>query len=134
MAGVRYWVAEGATIVSHRANRAFLETVVARRWTSAPDELERQRARLRFASVNGSLVLGGGELLVLPTDGVASEGAVAVFARTDRFLWASDFIQTLSQPTTYLSEVLAAVQRVGVTPATVAGQHPRSPRGSARRG
>ena len=41
IAGVRYWVARGATIVSHRASEDSLRRVVERRWTREPDLLER---------------------------------------------------------------------------------------------
>ena len=64
VAGVRYWVAQGATIVSHRASRPFLERVVDRRWTDQPDLLERVRARgvrLKFRAVDDSLRLAGGD-------------------------------------------------------------------------
>src|SRR5262245_63206641 len=53
VAGVRAWVARGATIVSHRAARDFLTQVVNRRWTLAPDLLEKRRPRvaLKFRAV-----------------------------------------------------------------------------------
>lgn len=125
VSGVRYWVAQGATIVSHRAARGFLESVVERRWTAAPDLLERRRAgsRLRFVGVSDSLRLAGGELLLFAIDGRTSEVALAAYVRPDRFLWASDFIQTLQEPTAYLDDVWQAVARVGVTPERVAAEH-----------
>jgi hypothetical protein len=55
--------------------------------------------------------------------GIGSENAVAAFARDGAFLWASDYIQTLSRPTAYLDEVCAAVQRLGLSPRLVAAQH-----------
>ena len=39
----------------------------------------------------------------------------------DRFLWASDYIQTTQQPTTYATEVWRA--GVGIAPARTAAQH-----------
>jgi hypothetical protein len=125
VSGVRYWVAQGVTIVSHRAARTFLESVVDRRWTAAPDLLERRRAvsRLRFVGVSDSLRLAGGDLLLFPIDGRTSEVALADYVRPDRFLWASDFIQTLQKPSAYLDDVWQAVARVGVTPERVAAEH-----------
>jgi len=125
VAGVRAWVARGATIASHRAARSFLSDVVNRRWTLSPDLLERRRAtaRLRFRAVDDSLTLAGGAITVLPIDGAASEVALIAFVRPDRFLWASDFIQNVSAPTQYLDEVTAAVTRVGVRPLMVAAEH-----------
>jgi len=125
VAGVRAWVARGAIIASHRAARSFLSDVVDRRWTLSPDLLEQRRAtaRLRFRAVDDSLSLGDGAVTLFPIDGAASEVALIAFVRTDRFLWASDFIQNVSAPTQYLDEVSAAVTRVGVKPLMVAAEH-----------
>jgi hypothetical protein len=89
IAGVRFWVARGATIVSHRDSRAFLEQVVARRWTDAPDALEQARSsrvsrgdaapRLRFVAVDDSARLAGGDVRLLSIDGLGSEGALAAY-------------------------------------------------------
>lgn len=123
--GVRFWVASGATVVSRRTSRAFLERVVGRRWTRAPDKLERLRVRppLRFRPVGDSLRLAGGDVVAYAIDGAASEGALAVYLPADRFLWGSDYVQDLSRPTLYALEVERAVARVGVHPATVAAEH-----------
>jgi hypothetical protein len=125
VAGVRAWVARGATIVTHRAARPFLAEVVNRRWTLAPDLLERRRshAAFRVRAVDDSLGLAGGDILLFPIDGAASEVALAAFVRPDRFLWASDFIQNVNAPTQYLDDVAAAVTRAGVSPDKVAAQH-----------
>jgi hypothetical protein len=111
--------------VSHRAARSFLTDVVNRRWTLSPDLLERRRRQvaLRFRAVDDSLNLAGGDILLFPIDGAASEVALAAFVRPDRFLWASDFIQNVSSPTQYLDDVFAAVARVGVSPLRVAAEH-----------
>ena len=124
VAGVRYWVAMGATIVSHAGSKEFLSQVVVRKWTT-PDELERRRmrSRLRFIPVSDTLRLAGGDLLAFTLDGIGSETALAVFDRRDSFLWASDYIQTLQQPTLYLTEVYGAVERVRVAPRQVAAEH-----------
>jgi hypothetical protein len=125
VAGVRAWVARGATIVSHRAARSFLAEVVNRRWTQSPDLLERRRAtaRLEFRAVDDSLTLAGGDIALHPIDGAASEVALLGFVRRDRFLWASDFIQNVSAPTQYLDEVAAAVARAHLEPLMVAAEH-----------
>lgn len=128
VAGVRYWVAHGATIVSHRASRPFLEKVVARKWTDKPDALEEQRkggraVAMKFRAVNDSAALAGGAITVFAIDGPSSEGALAAFVRSDDFLWASDYIQSATRPTQYLDEVAAAVARMGITPARVAAEH-----------
>jgi hypothetical protein len=125
IAGVRYWVARGATVVSHRASRAFLERVLARRWTRAPDLYERHRAevRFRYRPVTDSLMLAGGRLRVYAIDGLGGEGAVAAYVPADSFLWAGDYIQTVRQPSTYATDVWRAVERAGLHPSRVAAQH-----------
>lgn len=127
VAGVRYWVATGATIVTHRANRAFLQRVIDRRWTANPDLLERRRAFVtpRLRVVADSLRLAGGDITLFAIDGVTSEAALAAFLAPDRFLWASDYVQTLAGPTQYLDETFAAVARMHVSPAHVAAEHLR---------
>lgn len=125
VSGVRFWVASGATVVSHRASRAFLEQVVARRWTIAPDKLERHRAtaRLRFRPVSDSLELAGGAISVHAIDGIGSEGALMAYVPDARFLWASDFIQDLTNPTLYAREVWIAATRSGYAPERVDAEH-----------
>jgi hypothetical protein len=125
IAGVRFWVASGATIVSHRANRAFLERVVQRPWTLHPDRLERTRARarFRFVAVDDSLSLASGRLRLYAIDGVGSEASLMAYLPGDRFLWASDFLQRVDAPTLYATEVRAAVDRHGLRPDRVAAEH-----------
>jgi hypothetical protein len=125
IAGLRYWVARGATVVSHRASRAFLERVLRRRWTQTPDLYERRRkgTAFSFRAVDDSLSLAGGKLRLYAIDGPSSEGALMAYVEDDRFLWASDYIQTVRQPSTYLSEVWGAVHRTGITPLRVAAEH-----------
>lgn len=125
IAGVRFWVASGATVISHRASREFLARVIDRRWTLAPDRLEQRRrtAKLRFVAVNDSLALAGGAIRLHAIDGVSSEGALMAYLSGDRFLYAGDFIQDTQNPSQYASEVSRAVRRAGVTPQRVAAMH-----------
>jgi hypothetical protein len=127
IAGVRYWVSRGATVVSHASSRAMLDRVIARRWTRAPDALEIARrakpVRMKFVGVSDSLSLAGGALRLYPIDGIASEGALMAWSPSDRSLWASDYIQTLSEPTIYTTEVARAAKRVGIEPVKVAAEH-----------
>ena len=128
VAGVRYWAARGATIVAHRAAEPFLRQVLDRRWTMAPDLYERLRAagrlpRWRFRGVDRSLALAGGALRLEAIDGITSEVALIGWLAGDRFLWASDYIQTTSGPTEYTAEVRSAVRRGGFAPERVAAEH-----------
>jgi hypothetical protein len=125
IAGMRYWVANGATIIAHKAAREFLQSVVDRRWTLAPDLLEQRRktAKLRFVGIDASYNLAGGAISVHPIDGIGSEVALIGYVVADHFLWASDYIQTVAEPTLYTSEVWRAVQRDGLRPERTAAEH-----------
>jgi len=128
IAGMRYWVGQGATVVSHPASRTFLERVINRKWTMQPDVLEQRRSKVRFTfrPVNGSLSLAGGTIQLRPIDGAGSEGALMAFLPGERFLYAGDFIQgggPESFSATYAREVAAAVSRAGFIPVRFAGMH-----------
>ncbi len=127
VAGLRYWVANGATVISHRAAKPFLTKVLHRRWTLKPDSLERSRTKSEFAfiGINQATDFGKGAIRLFPIDGIGSEVALSAWIAQDRFLWASDYIQTLARPTAYASEVIAAVAREGLNPDKVAAEHLR---------
>jgi hypothetical protein len=125
IAGVRFWVAQGATIISHRESRDILARVVERRWTRTPDLLEqrRKRAQLKFEEIDHTQDFEDGRLRIIPIDGIGSEGALMAWIPGSRFLWASDYIQSVTRPTAYAAEVAAAVRREGMEPEQVAAQH-----------
>jgi hypothetical protein len=129
IAGVRYWVSQGATIIAHPAARAFLQQVVERRWTLAPDSLERKRTmhpegvKLRFVTIDRPNSFAGGSVRVLPIDGIGSEVALMAYVADGKFLWASDYIQTVDAPSLYASEVMRAAERAGLKPERTAAQH-----------
>jgi hypothetical protein len=125
IAGMRYWVASGATVISHKAARPFLQQVLDRRWTRKPDLFERTRktAKFHFVGVENSHDLVPGKLSVHAIDGIGSEVALMAYVAGDHFLWASDYVQSLSEPTMYANEVIAAVERAGVSPERMAAQH-----------
>ncbi|HXI62743.1 MAG TPA: hypothetical protein VNF70_08525, partial [Pyrinomonadaceae bacterium] len=125
VAGVRFWVAHGATVIAHKAARGFLQSIVDRRWTLTPDLMEqrRQTARLKFIGVDASYSVAGGAISIHPIDGIGSEVALVGYVVADHFLWASDYIQTVSEPTLYASEVWRAAQRDGLRPERTAAEH-----------
>lgn len=128
IAGVRYWVAQGATIVSHSESRAFLQRVLDRTWTAQPDELEQRRASMRFTfrPVTASLALAGGDIQLRPIDGVGSEGALMAYLPNERFLYAGDYIQgggPESFTAIYARDVAEAVRRAGFQPERFAAMH-----------
>lgn len=125
IAGVRYWVAQGATILAHSAARPFLEEIVNRRWTLHPDTLEQHRstAKFNFIGVDAPAKFAGGRIALAPIDGIGSETTLIGFIPSDRFLWASDYIQTITERSEYAKEVWDAVQRTGWSPLQAAAEH-----------
>lgn len=125
IAGVRYWVARGATIVTHEAGRAFLRSVIDHRWTLAPDLLEQRRKTVapKLVGLAALTKLAGGAVTLHPIDGLGGETAVMAYLAADRFLWASDFIQSVAKPSLYADDVLAAVRRDGLRPERTAAEH-----------
>jgi hypothetical protein len=125
VAGVRYWVANGATIVAHRAARDFLQSVVDRQWTAAPDllELRRKTAKLTFIGVDNQYQLAVGAISLHAIDGIGSEVALMAYLAPDHMLWASDYIQTVDSPSSYASEVWHAVGRDELHPERTAAEH-----------
>jgi hypothetical protein len=123
--GVRFWVARGATIVSHENSEPFLRRLVERRWTLRPDTLERARSGgLDFLPVPPEgLELGGGAVRLEPIDGIGAEGAVLAWIPGASFLWAGDYIQMVDRPSLYAGEVIRAARREGIRPSRVAAQH-----------
>jgi hypothetical protein len=129
IAGLRFWVAQGATIISHRASHEFLQRVIDREWTLAPDLLEQLRAkdpksiRLDFVAIDRPTDYAAGRVRIVPIDGVASEVALLAYLPIPRFLWASDYIQTVDSPSQYAREVMDAAERSGIDPERVAAEH-----------
>jgi hypothetical protein len=124
ISGVRFWVARGAIIVSSRESEDFLKRVVTRRWTLAPDALEKARAtaHFRFRPVTDSLRLAGGAIVVHALQNTSTETAVGAWIAGDKFLWAGDYIQgDPSSP--YVRDVVATVRALGLHPDKVSAQH-----------
>ena len=127
ISGVRFWVARGATIVSHAMSEVFLRRVVDRKWTLSPDALEALRSsgtgpRWSFRAVGDSLRLAGGVVTVHSMRGTSTEGAVGVWIGPDRFFWAGDYVQgTLTSP--YQRDVVATIRALRLTPNKVGAQH-----------
>lgn len=123
VSSVRFWVARGATIVSHPASQEFLNRVVTRKWTLNPDALEKTtpRAVMRFKPVRDSLVLAGGDLVVHALRGTSTELALGVWMPKEQYFWAGDYVQNGDNP--YVRDVVRTVHALGIKPAKLGAQH-----------
>jgi hypothetical protein len=97
---------------------------VDRRWTLAPDALEkeRNRARFMFRSVRDSLRLAGGDLVVHALRGSSTELAIGVWMPNEKYFWAGDYVQG-SPDSPYARDVVRTVRALGLTPLKVGAQH-----------
>ena len=123
--GLRFWVASGATIVSHRSSLPFIQRIVERRWTLQPDRLETRRSavRLKFRAVDDQLALGGSTLQLFRIGGVGSENALMAYLPARRILWVSDYVQNVQRTAPYSREVWRRVNQLQLHPEFVAAQH-----------
>jgi hypothetical protein len=124
ISGVRFWVARGASIVSHASSEPFLRRVIDRKWTRTPDALEQNRssARFRFVGVRDSLRLGGGTIAVHAMHGQTTEGAVGAWLPGEGFFWAGDYIQN-NQTSPYGRDVARTLRALGILPTKIGAQH-----------
>ncbi len=125
IAGMRYWVAHGATVVTSAANVSFVRSVLARRWAALPDELEAARARTRITvrGISDSASLAGGAVRLFPLEGTNGEGQLLAYLAPAHFVWASDHIQDISAPNIYVEDVRRTVRRHALAPAGASGPH-----------
>ena len=124
ISGVRFWVARGATIVSARTSQDFLKRVVDRKWTLAPDALEKSRATspFKFRAVTDSLTLAGGAVKVYALHGTSTEGAVGVWLPRERYFWAGDYAQP-SPGSPYMRDIVRTVHDLSLSPLKLGAQH-----------
>ncbi|MGV3709342.1 MAG: hypothetical protein ACO1Q7_10910 [Gemmatimonas sp.] len=127
ISGVRYWIANRTPIVTHAQSTPFLQRVIDRRWTLAPDLLEQKRAAIRPSlnarTVRDSLRLAGGALTVHAIRGISSEGAILVSIPGSNFVWVGDYVQAATRPTQYAREVVRTLTALGLSPERIAAQH-----------
>lgn len=122
--GMRYWISQGAQIISHQDSEAFLRKVYEKKWQANPDRLESKRSTspLNFIGISQATTLGG-NLQIVPLQGVSSEGAIVVYLKEENFLWASDYIQPAKEPNAYATEVWKTLHKESISPDHMAAQH-----------
>ena len=125
ISGVRYWVNRGAKIISHKMSEEFLRKVIQRKWTLETDELEKnpRRKDFKFIGIEKLYEMAGGKIKLFPLDGISSEGALVALLTAENFLWASDYVQTVTKPFVYATDVIGAMRREGFTPFKFAAEH-----------
>jgi hypothetical protein len=125
IAGMRYWVSQGAAVVTARPIAPYVRSVLERRWGSLTDNLERSRTHVRLSirPVDDSAVLGGGRITLFPMEGINGQTVLLAFIAPSRFVWATDHIQDIANDNIYVEDVRRTVARHALAPATTSGPH-----------
>jgi len=99
--GLRTFVAEGATVVTHEINKAYFEKLFALPHTLAPDRLAREKRAPKFETVSEKKVLSDGtrviELHRLRGSG-HNEGLLVAYFPKEKILVEADAYNPPAQP------------------------------------
>jgi hypothetical protein len=107
IAGLRYWVANGATVVTHPLTAPMI----------------RATTHARIETVRSRESRAGGALTIFPINGAASEGVLGAYIADAGFLWASDRVQDTTSPNLYISELVQTTDELHLTPRVTSGPH-----------
>jgi len=126
-AGVRAAVAQGLTVVAHVDARAFVEDLVARRHTIAPDALARQPRPLTLVTVADRLTYGEDDRRVelYPVAGNAHASTLLmVYVPHARILVTADlFDRSSTGAFPFAANLVDNVDRLGLAVDTLVGLH-----------
>ena len=113
IAGMPYWVAQGATIVTAQPNVGYLRSVLAQRWSEHPT----------IRAVTDSALLANGQVRLYPMDGIEGETVLLAYIAPARFVWATDHIQDTASDNLYVREVRQTVAHHALSPIATSGPH-----------
>ena len=99
--GLRTFVAEGATVVTHEVNKAYFEKLFALPHTLAPDRLEKEKRAAKFETMTEKKVLTDGNRIVelhhLRGSG-HNEGLIVAYFPKEKILVEADAYNAPAQP------------------------------------
>lgn len=110
LGGVRAYVAEGATIVTHADNKAYYEKIWANPHTLAPDRLARNPKAAKFKLVRDELTLTDGEHVVKvyhQKDLGHHAGMLFVYLPKEKILIEADSFNPPAAPLTQTPQVIS---------------------------
>jgi len=93
LGGIRTYVDEGATIVTHQANKAFYEKIFAMPHTLVPDRLSRSKKKANIETVAGKKVLTDGRRtaeLYLQKGSPHDDGLIFIYLPEEKILIEAD--------------------------------------------
>ena len=101
--GLRAFVDEGATVVTHEVNKAYYERLFSAPHTLAPDRLERSKKKATIETIGAKKVMTGGghtiELHHVRGSG-HNEGLIVAYLPKERILFEADAFNPPPQPPT----------------------------------
>jgi hypothetical protein len=110
--GIRYDVAQGATVYIRDLNKPLLDRIVAAPHTIHPDALEQAKRAPHWHVVSGKTEIGSGDnrLVLYPLPGPSTERQYMVYFPEHHLLYASDTLVVNSDHTLYDPELMREVQ------------------------
>lgn len=131
--GLRTYVAEGATIVTAQANKAYYQKVWAAPHTLNPDQLAQNKKAAKFETFTGKHVLSDGQrkIEIFPISGNTHNDAFAlVYLPAEKILIEADAynptpagVPPPSTPNPYSVNLYENIQKLKLDVQTIAGLH-----------
>jgi glyoxylase-like metal-dependent hydrolase (beta-lactamase superfamily II) len=131
--GLRTYAAQGATVVTQTANRAYYERIWAAPWTLEPDRLARSGAHAHFMTVDDHADLKGpnGRVvsLYLLQGNPHNEQSLVVWLPAERILFQSDMLnrpmvgKSVAKPGPSVVNFYENLQRLNLNPVQIIGGH-----------
>jgi len=134
MGGIRTAIDEGATIITHEANRALLERAATAPFTIAPDRLSRSKKPLKLETMRAERTLDDGQRTIQLHTMIAfdhTDDMILVYLPKERLLAEADAYTPPATPTTaliapkvpYAASLYANIKRLGLNVGTIAPFH-----------
>ena len=130
--GLREYVADGATVITHASNADFVRKIAAGSRGIRPDRLSGKPAEAKVQAVTGKLVLSDGtrtiEIHALPN--THSNGMLVVYAQKEKVLfnadlWGAPLVGPLPVATDYAIELREGIGKLKLPVEKIAPSHGR---------
>ncbi|HXQ51899.1 MAG TPA: MBL fold metallo-hydrolase [Stellaceae bacterium] len=124
--GMRTYVAEGATIIVGKPDKAHIQRVAAAPHTMHPDELQKHPRHASVVEVGDRMALkdGGREIDIFRIANPHAEGMLIGFVKPEKLVWVTDLYSPGQKvKTDQAAEFYATVKKLGIAPEWYAGGH-----------
>ncbi len=125
--GARTYVAEGATVIVAKGDKAHMETMFRAPHTMHPDELQKHKVAAKIVEVSGRMALKdkGKEIDLFDIPNPHVHGMLIGYVLPEKLVWVTDLYSPGRDKakTDQNAEFYATVKKLGLTPAWYAGGH-----------